>query len=117
MITLRQHIEITQSLQSDSSLQMYLNGLGAVEAISLNREIREVYPIKRKKVDYGKLNFKTHQRIFDLVLGQFIMVEQIFTGKDEVPKHLFDFSVLRIILRPIDDIEFDNTNPNKENAN
>lgn len=117
MITLREHIGLTQSLNSESSLDAYLNSLGAVEAISLKRKMQEIYPIKKVQVDYEQLSFNAHRRVFDLVLGQFIMVEQIFTGKDEVPKHLFDFSVLRIILRPTEDLEFDNTNVTKEREN
>ncbi len=117
MITLRQHIDLTQSLRSESSLDAYLNGLGALEGLSLRRKMQEIYPLKKIEVDYDQLNFKVHRRVFDLVLGQFIMIEQIFTGKDEVPKHLFDFSVLRIILRPPEDPEFDNTNVTREREN
>jgi hypothetical protein len=117
MITLREHIELTKFINSGHSLDTYLNSLGAVEAITLKRKMREVYPIKKIEVDYQQVDFNAHRRVFDLVLGQFIMVEQIFTGKDEVPKHLFDFSVLRIILRPTEDKEFDNTNIIREREN
>jgi hypothetical protein len=117
MITLREHIELTKFIKSGHSLDTYLNTLGAVEAITLKRKMQEVYPIKKIEVDYQQVDFNAHRRVFDLVLGQFIMVEQIFTGKDEVPKHLFDFSVLRIILRPTEDKEFDNTNIIKEREN
>jgi hypothetical protein len=117
MITLREHIELTKFIKGGHSLDTYLNTLGAVEAITLKRKMQEVYPIKKIEVDYQQVDFNAHRRVFDLVLGQFIMVEQIFTGKDEVPKHLFDFSVLRIILRPTEDKEFDNTNIIKEREN
>lgn len=117
MITLRQHIELTNVLASEEQLSSYLKSLGPVNSVLLSREIKDIYPIKRKKVDYSSLNFRVHKTVFDLVLGQFIMIEQIFTGKDEVPKHLFDFSVLRLILRPIIDTEFDNTDLEKERLN
>jgi hypothetical protein len=117
MITLRRHIELTSHQGSEASLQAYLKGLGPVEHIDLLREIEESYPLKRIKVDYGALPFKANIRVFDLVLGQFIMVEQIFTGKEDIAKHLFDYSVLRLILRPKHHTEFDNTNPNDELEN
>lgn len=117
MITLRQHIEILANSGTDEGLNRYLKGLSVIKMLDLRENIEKVYPLKRKQVDYTKLNFRVHKRVFDLVLGQFIMIEQIFTGKDEVPKHLFDFSILRLILRPLTDTEFDNTDPNKERLN
>lgn len=117
MITLRRHIELTSHQGSEQSLARYLKSLDPLEHINLLREIKEFYPIQRIKVDYESLDFNVYRKVFDLVLGQFIMIEQIFTGKDEVPKHLFDFSVLRLILRPKEDSEFDNTNVEKERIN
>ena len=102
---------------SQQGLEAYFKTLGPIERLDTKEQIEEYYPIQRKRVDYDSLPFNAYRRVFDLVLGQFIMVEQIFTGKDEVPKHLFDFSVLRIILRPKGDTEFDNTDPEKEKAN
>ena len=117
MITLRQHIEILANSGTDEGLNRYLKGLSVIKMLDLQEDIEKVYPLKRKKVDYTRLNFRVYSKVFDLVLGQFIMIEQIFTGKDEVPKHLFDFSILRLILRPITDTEFDNTDIEKERLN
>lgn len=117
MITLRQHIEIMSHANSEAGLERYFRSLDPVKMLDIKAEIESVYPLSKKRVDYSKLNFNVYRRVFDLVLGQFIMIEQIFTGKDEVPKHLFDFSILRLILRPIDDAEFDNTDTVKEKKN
>jgi hypothetical protein len=117
MITLRQHIEIIINSRTEGALSNYLNGLSVIKMIRLKEDMEKVYPLKRRNVDYSELKFKTYRRVFDLVLGQFIMIEQIFTGKDVVPKHLFDFSVLRLILRPPLDAEFDNSNDEKEHIN
>lgn len=117
MITLRQHIEIMSHANSEAGLERYFRSLDPVRMLDIKAEIESVYPLSKKRVDYSKLNFKVYRKVFDLVLGQFIMIEQIFTGKDEVPKHLFDFSILRLILRPIDDAEFDNTDTAKEKKN
>lgn len=117
MITLRQHIEILASSGSEQTLEAYLRSQGLIKMIDLKDEIEKTYPLTKKRVDYDSLGFRAYRRVFDLVLGQFIMIEQIFTGKDEVPKHLFDFSVLRLILRPKEDIEFDNTSLEKERIN
>jgi hypothetical protein len=102
---------------SEAGLERYFRSLDPVRMLDIKAEIESVYPLSKKRVDYSKLNFKVYRKVFDLVLGQFIMIEQIFTGKDEVPKHLFDFSILRLILRPIDDAEFDNTDTVKEKKN
>jgi hypothetical protein len=117
MITLRRHIEITSKASSQESLAAYLSKLGVIQRIDLKEEIENNYPLKRVDVDYKSLPFKVYKNVFDLVLGQFIMIEQIFTGKDDVAKHLFDFSVLRLILRPKEDAEFDNTDQEKESLN
>jgi hypothetical protein len=117
MITLKKHIEIMSYAYSGAGLDGYFNNLGVIDRLDTKKQIEDNYPIQRTKVDYSSLPFRVHKTVFDLVLGQFIMIEQIFTGKDEVPKHLFDFSVLRLILRPVGDSEFDNTDPEKEKAN
>ncbi len=117
MITLRQHIEIMSHANSEAGLERYFRSLDPVKMLDIKAEIESTYPLSKKRVDYSKLNFKVYRKVFDLVLGQFIMIEQIFTGKDEVPKHLFDFSILRLILRPIEDSEFDNTDTVKEKKN
>lgn len=117
MITLRQHIEIMSHANSEAGLERYFRSLDPVKMLDIKAEIEGTYPLSKKRVDYSKLNFKVYRKVFDLVLGQFIMIEQIFTGKDEVPKHLFDFSILRLILRPIEDAEFDNTDTVKEKKN
>lgn len=117
MITLREHIDIIANSGTETLLTNYLNGLSVIKMIRLREEMQRVYPLKRAEVNYKELKFKTHKGVFNLVLGQFIMIEQIFTGKDEVPKHLFDFSVLRLILRPLGDVEFDNTDTEKERIN
>jgi hypothetical protein len=117
MITLRQHIELTGLIKDESALQTYLKSLGPVESVILSRQIQETYPLKKIEVDYDSLPFKAHTKVFDLVLGQFIMIEQIFTGKEDIPKHLFDYAVLRLILRPKHHTEFDNTNKKEEEEN
>jgi hypothetical protein len=117
MITLRQHIEITSFSKDETALRNYSRSLGPLESVMLSRDIKETYPLKKIDVDYESLPFNAHKRVFDLVLGQFIMVEQAFTGKEDIPPHLFDYAVLRLILRPKHHIEFDNTNKKEEEEN
>jgi hypothetical protein len=110
MITLRQHIKILSYTDNPEGLQDYFKSLDPIEMLDFKAEIEATYPLTRSTVNYKELPFKAHRKVFDLVLGQFIMVEQIFTGKDDIPKHLFDYAVLRLILRPKHHTEFDNTN-------
>lgn len=117
MITLAQHIKIMSYSDNPSGLDSYFRSLDPVDMLELKLEIEQTYPLKPKKVDYSTIPFKAYTKVFDMVLGQFIMVEQIFTGKEDVPKHLFDYSILRLILRPKHHNEFDNTNEQDEIEN
>ena len=57
------------------------------------------------------------ENIEDLVLGQFIMLEQIITGKTKLPNHLVDLEIAKLIIRPKSDMIFDNENHSKEYNN
>ena len=83
MITFRQHIEISKINSKKGSVKDYLDTIPLVERVVLIRDIESVYPLK--DMDNRKLNdskdFNISSSIMDLVLGQFVMLEQIITGK------------------------------------
>ena len=58
-----------------------------------------------------------YKDVESLVLGQFIMLEQIITGKTQLPDHLVDLEILKLIIRPKSDKVFDNEDPEKEKEN
>lgn len=117
MMTLGEHIELLKVQSSKNHFLEYFNRLGPVESVLMKRKIEETYPIKYKRVDYDSLDFAVTNRVFDLVLGQFVMIEQIFTGKNPLPQYIQDLSILGLIMRPKEHTEFDNTNEKLEIEN
>lgn len=116
-MTLAEHIELVKVQSSKNQFIEYFNKLGPVESIIMKRKIEESYPIKYKRVDYESLDFTVTNRVFDLVLGQFVMIEQIFTGKNPLPQYMQDLGILSLIMRPKHHTEFDNTNEKEEIEN
>ena len=110
MMTLGEHIELSQWMQDANTLERKMKQLSIERRLKIFQDIEDSYPIQYQKVNYKELNFNAYTRVFDLVLGQFIMVEQIFTGKNPMPQYLADFNILCFILRPKHHNEFDNTN-------
>jgi hypothetical protein len=117
MMTLGEHIELSKYYSSERELIRYFERIGPAKSVLLKRNIEESYPIQYRKIDYENLPFNANIRVFDLVLGQFIMIEQIFTGKNPMPQNIADFTILSLILRPKNHTEFDNTNEEEESLN
>lgn len=79
--------------------------------------VKDTYPLESGDTitDTIKERFKYTDNVFGLVLGQFIMIEQILTGKFKfVDSSAQDLELMTYILRPIDEDKFDNTNASKE---
>jgi len=83
MITFREHIEISKYIEKNNTISEYIDKQPPEKRIDLVRRIAETYPLK-KDIDS---DLKTLQgrsisdNVYRLVLGQFIMIEQIITGK------------------------------------
>lgn len=117
MMTLGEHIELSQWMQDANTLERKMRELSIERRLKIFQDIEDSYPIKYQKVNYKELDFNVSPRVFDLVLGQFIMIEQIFTGKNPMPQYLADLQILTLILRPKHHAEFDNTNQEEELEN
>jgi hypothetical protein len=112
MITLRQHIKYTDIIKSGT-----IEDLGLKEKLELIRGVEETYPLKMDKgiSKYIKDNFVFYDNVFDMVLGQFIMVEQILTGKFKFKSEVdLDIELSKYLFRPKNELEFDNEDPTKE---
>jgi hypothetical protein len=114
MMTLAEHIELSQWMKSPALLESKMRQLPIERRLKIYNDIEEYYPIEYQKYSVEDLDFQFNRRVFDLVLGQFIMIEQIFTGKDPSPQYISDLNILCLILRPKHHKEFDNTNPEEE---
>jgi len=116
MISLRQHIEMMEWLQAGESPAKYIAKMKPLESLDFLRYSEDTYPIKDnlKKPSVSK---KYYTNVESLVLGQFIMLEQIITGKTKLADHLIDFEIAKLIIRPIEQQVFDNEDAKKENEN
>lgn len=116
-MTLQEHINISDWMRNPAIFEARLKAMPVIDRVRILDEIENTYPIKPRPYDPKKLDFNIYTKVFDLVLGQFIMIEQIFTGKAGVQNNLLDYSILRLILRPKEDLLFDNTDLVKEKEN
>lgn len=119
MITFAEHIELMNYLNSGRTTEQFIRGLNDIEKINFIAYFDEVYPVQDNIVENKDL--KNTKNIYldvnDLVLGQFIMLEQIITGKTKLPDHLIDLEIAKLIIRPKEDEVFDNEDPVKESKN
>ena len=116
MITFRQHIGLMNQIQSGKSPIEYVSNMKPLEALDFTRDSEQTYPVKNnlRKPFTDK---KIHLTVESLVLGQFIMLEQIITGKTKLPDHLIDLEIAKLIIRPKHHKEFDNENIEDEKQN
>lgn len=117
MMTFKQHIELSESLSQFSDVSIYLDSLDLVERLKTLRSINESYPLEDRDeiTDHIKDNFNCSEKVFDLVLGQFIMVEQILTGKFKFKGSVYqDLELMIYLLRPKGEEHFDNGDILKE---
>ena len=120
MINFSQHSKLAASSVSNADLEDFFKRLTPMERIKMKRSIDETYPLRESTdiTDYIKDNFMFYTDVNDLVLGQFIMIEQIMTGKiDDLPAQKIDLEIAKLILRPKSDDLFDNEDQEKERAN
>lgn len=116
MITLRKHIELMQYIQSGDTVSNFMGGMKPLEALDFSRESKNTYPIQ-ENLKQPNTKKKIYTNIESLVLGQFIMLEQIITGKTKLPDHLIDFEMAKLLIRPSNHIVFDNEDPKQEKLN
>lgn len=119
MITLKQHIDLMSHLSSGGNLEDYLDTLDNISRMSFLSFFEDVYPVQDNMVWSEEIaqQKNVYTSVDSLVLGQFIMLEQIITGKTQLPDHLIDFEILKLIVRPKEDDIFDNGSEQKEKDN
>jgi hypothetical protein len=106
-------------LGSGRTTEDFITSLNDIEKINFIAFFEEVYPVQENMLDDEKIKDekKVYSDVNDLVLGQFIMLEQIITGKTKLPDHLIDLEIAKLIIRPKEDLVFDNEQPRKESDN
>ena len=111
MITFRQHLKISTSTKQENGLLEYIGNLPPEEKVSAARDIADTYPLIMSWDDSFAIhkNFKVYTDPMELVLGQFIMIEQIITGKTKFETDAEnDLALAELLLRPKEQQVFDN---------
>lgn len=111
MIDFKTHITLFKKLSSDDDIDEYLKGLELTERLKMTRDITETYPIDETKPPSKDIleRFNVTLNVEEAVLGQFIMLEQIITGKTQFnDENQRDLEFAKLILRPKHHKEFDN---------
>jgi len=119
MITLRQHIDLMDAITKGKTAIQYSEELKPIDKLKFLRSSVDTYPLSEnfKNPETISSQSKIHTRVEDLVLGQFIMLEQIITGKTKLPDHLVDLEIAKLIIRPLHHYIFDNEKEEDENKN
>lgn len=120
MITFREHIEMSNNLSQEFGLSKYIESLEPAKRVRFIRDIRDVYPLKDNIGEHFEAmdKFKCYFKVDDLVLGQFIMIEQIITGKTKYDSDAEnDFALAQLLMRPSKHELFDNEDSKLEQQN
>lgn len=115
----KDHIELLKFLQEDKDIQKFLDRYRGIEKLNISRSLKENYPLKPPSGVPESISneFTVYSGIDNLVLGQFIMLEQIITGKTQVQEYEIDFEIIKLLLRPKHHKLFDNENEKDEKDN
>ncbi len=113
---MRQHIGMMEHIQKGGRPEDYIKQMKPLESIDFIRSSDATYPIK-DNVKKPTVNKRVYTDIESLVLGQFIMLEQIITGKTRLADHLVDLEIAKLIIRPKEHDVFDNEDPDAEIKN
>jgi len=116
MITLRKHIELMQYIQSGDTVSNFMGSMKPLDALDFSRASNKTYPIQQN-IKRPSVDKKIYTTVESLVLGQFIMLEQIITRKTKLADHLIDFEMAKLLIRPSNHILFDNEDVKEEKAN
>jgi hypothetical protein len=116
MITFRQHIGLMEHLSKGGSPESFIKELKPLEALYFIRNSENTYPVK-KNIKKHSSDKKIYLRVDSLVLGQFIMLEQIITGKTKLADHQVDLEIAKLVIRPSSHQVFDNEDLEAEKVN
>jgi hypothetical protein len=116
MIDFRKHIELQRIVGLGGNIEAMFAELSDAEAHLFANDLEDSYPVNENmlKPTFDK---KIYYGVEEMVFGQFIMVEQILTGKMGLNNHTADLELAKLLIRPIGDNVFDNEDGHKEVEN
>lgn len=116
MITLKKHIELQRIVGLGGNIEAMFEALSDAEAHLFANDLEDSYPVNENMLK-PTFNKKIYYGVEEMVFGQFIMVEQILTGKMGLNNHTADLELAKLLIRPIGDNVFDNEDGHKEVEN
>ena len=120
MITFGKHLEISKYAKKEEGFLGYISKLPPEKRVKMTREIGDTYPLNMYWNDSYDIHhkFTIYTEPMNLVLGQFIMLEQIITGKTKFETESEnDLALAELLLRPKHHQTFDNEDVNVESKN
>jgi len=119
MITLKDHISMMEYVGKENTASRFIDSMKPLERLDFLRRSVDTYPIKDNLKEPSSISSekKIYVTIESLVLGQFIMLEQIITGKTKLADHKVDLEIAKLIIRPLHHESFDNEDQKAEVKN
>jgi len=105
-----------EHIQSGKSPETLIEEMKPLEALDFSRSSEKTYPIK-ENTKQPKTKKRLYTNVHGLVLGQFIMLEQIITRKTKLADHLVDLEIAKLVIRPANNEVFDNEDVVQERQN
>ena len=103
----------------ENTASRFIDSMKPLERLDFLRRSVDTYPIKDNLKEPSSISSekKIYVTIESLVLGQFIMLEQIITGKTKLADHKVDLEIAKLIIRPLHHESFDNEDQKAEVKN
>ena len=106
------HIRLYEAIEQDN-IENFVDSLSIEEQIEIERAKMKIYPLPKspdpERVREMARRYNLYTNILSMKLGQFIMLESQLRSKD--PR---DEIIAALIIRPKDELEYDNEDPERE---
>jgi len=106
------HIRLYDAIEQDN-IDNFVDSLSIEEQIEIERAKMKIYPLPKspdpERVREMAQRYNLYTNILSMKLGQFIMLESQLRSKD--PR---DEIIAALIIRPKDELEYDNEDPERE---
>ena len=106
------HIRLYDAIEQDN-IETFVDSLSIEEQIEIERAKMKIYPLPKspdpERVREMAQRYNLYTNILSMKLGQFIMLESQLRSKD--PR---DEIIAALIIRPKDELEYDNEDPERE---
>ena len=108
-----------EHISARNTPQDFIKTMNPMDRLDFIRTSSETYPIAENVKNPKSISStkNIYMNVKELVLGQFIMLEQIITGKTKLADHEVDLEIAKLIIRPCHHEVFDNESATDEQDN